>query len=645
MIDVNNISFEFGGRYLYDEANWHIKPNERIGLIGQNGTGKSTLLRMINGEYQVSGGAIQMHKNTTIGFLNQDLLSYESNDSIRDVAMQAFAKQLALQKEIEEVTKVLETDYSDQVLQRFSDLQSEFEALDGYNIDHKTDEILEGLGFTTNDLKRPLAEFSGGWRMRVMLAKLLLQKPDLLMLDEPTNHLDLPSIEWLEEYLKTYEGTVIIVSHDRYFLDRMVTKIVEVTQRKLFSFSGNYTFYLTAKKERDELQQKRFENQQVYIKQQERFIERFKAKASKATQAQSKLKQLDKLERIEAVEDDTVEINLRFQVEKQSGKVVGELKNVTKKYGDLTILKNADLILNRGDKVALIGANGKGKSTLLRIIAGTEPHEGEFAEGHNVIRAFYAQHQLESLNINNEILQEMEQYAPTKTEQELRTILGSFLFTGEDVFKKIKVLSGGEKARVALAKTLLTQANFLMLDEPTNHLDIQSINILVQALKNYEGSYIVVSHDRYFISKVANRIWWIEDEIVKEYPGTYDEFVEWNSQREQKQKAVDSQQKAVLKEKKEEERQQQKAETADKGPSKNEINRLKTSFEKMEQEIADINRKKEAIEADMSKEEVIADLEKVNKLSNQHKELNVKLEQLNKQYEEVFEQLVTLEEI
>jgi ATP-binding cassette subfamily F protein 3 len=503
MLTLNELSFDFGGRDLYRDVNWQIKPGERIGLVGQNGTGKSTLLRIITGEYQPSEGVLSKSKDCTIGFLNQDLLSYESEESIYHVALQAFDKALKLQIEIDDIIAKMEFDHSDEILNLLGEKQEQFEALDGYNIQFKTEEILEGLGFSTADLQRPLCEFSGGWRMRVMLAKLLLQNPRLLLLDEPTNHLDLPSIEWIEDYLQSYAGTVIIVSHDRYFLDKMVTKIVEVANRKVYQWAGNYSKFLELKVERDDLQQRAFDNQQQFIKQQERLIDRFKAKASKATMAQSRMKMLDKLDRIEEVQSDESVMNLKFKVKTQPGKVLITLKDVGKHYGDQVIFEHANAQIMRGDKIALIGANGKGKSTLLRIIDQSEACTGVVEYGYNVEKTFYAQHQLESLNVNNEILEELSQMGSTKLENELRSILGCFLFSGDDVFKKIKVLSGGEKARVALAKALVNEANFLLLDEPTNHLDVENIEVLEDALDEYEGTVLIVSHDRAFLRQVV----------------------------------------------------------------------------------------------------------------------------------------------
>ncbi len=634
MLTLNDLGFDFGGRYLYKDVNWQIKPGERIGLVGQNGTGKSTLLRIITNEYQPTEGSMSKSKDCTIGFLNQDLLSYESDDSIYKVALQAFDKALQLQKEIDEIIERLEFDHSDEILNLLGDKQEQFEALDGYNIQFKTEEILEGLGFKTADLQRPLKEFSGGWRMRVMLAKLLLQNPRLLLLDEPTNHLDLPSIEWIEEYLQSFEGCVIVVSHDRQFLDKMVNKIVEVANKRVYQYTGNYSKFLELKADRDELQNRAFENQQQFIKQQEKLIDRFKAKASKATMAQSRMKMLDKIERIEEVVSDESVMNLRFKVRQQPGKIIITLKDIGKNYDEQTIFNHASAQILRGDKIALIGANGKGKSTLLRIIDKSEGYTGEVEYGHNIEKTFYAQHQLESLNIQNEILEELANMGSTKLENELRTILGSFLFSGDDVYKKIKVLSGGEKARVALAKTLVEEANFLLLDEPTNHLDIQSMNILIQALQMFEGTFITVSHDRYFIANVANKIWWIEDEIVKEYEGPYDEWKYWMAQREKNKPA--------------EAKVSNKTNTAakpievlpDTKVADKQKKQLQQQLSTIELEINELKASKTQIETQLAEN---ANAEKIGTLSEQYKQNENSLISKNKDFETIFEQLMSLE--
>jgi ATP-binding cassette subfamily F protein 3 len=646
MIALTNIGFEFGGRFLYRNANWHIKPNERIGLIGLNGTGKSTLLRIITGEYTLTEGTMSKPRDLTIGFLNQDQLSFDSEDSILNVALTAFEKQLQLEKEINEIIELLETDHSEETIQKLSDRQEEFERLDGYNIHHKTEKILEGLGFTTEQLTKPFNKFSGGWRMRVLLAKMLLQEPNLLMLDEPTNHLDLPSIEWLEDYLRSYKGTVIVVSHDRFFLDKMVSKVVEVSMQKIFEYPGNYQFYLESKEERMEMQQRSFDNQQQFIKEQEKLINRFKAKASKASMAQSRVKMLDRLDRIEAPEDDNREINIQFRVGVQPGRTLAELKNVTKSYPGVPIIKEAEGRIEKGDKIALIGANGKGKSTVLRLLAQTDSYEGEILLGHNVRKAFYAQHQLESLNMQYEILEELSNFATDRPETELRTVLGCFLFAGDDVFKKIKVLSGGEKARVALAKTLLTEANFLLLDEPTNHLDMRSINILIQSLQRYEGTFIVVSHDRFFVSEIANKIWWIEDEKIKEYPGTFAEFEFWKAKRDEQMK-IDAAKNPEPKKEKKIETPVANLSSAPTGKSNkvsnNYIQGLKKQFDDYEALVNKTKAKLKEIELSFTLPENTSDSKKIAELNSFYEAEKKALNHLEKEMEAVMEELIELE--
>lgn len=634
MISISNISYFIGGRPLYEDASMFIKPNDKIGLIGLNGTGKSTLLKIINGEYRLDKGSISMAKDCTIGFLNQDLLSYQTDDAILTVAMEAFKEAVDTQRDIEKTIHELEHNYSDKLVEKLTKLQEKFEHLDGYTMQAKAEEVLEGIGFTTADLHRPLREFSGGWRMRVMLAKLLLENPSLLMLDEPTNHLDLPSIEWVEAYLRNYPGAVIVVSHDRQFLDNVILKTVEVTNQQLVSYEGNYSFYLKEKEMREEIQQNAFDNQQQKIKQTERFIERFRAKSSKAKQVQSRVKALDRMDIINEVVNDSAAINFKFSFSQPSGRHVVTMKDVSKSYGSLEILKNTTAIIERGDKIALIGANGKGKSTLLRIIAGTEKIEGEIKIGYNVIAGFFAQHQLESLHVENEILEELKQAGSGKTEQELRGVLGCFLFSDEEVFKKIKVLSGGEKSRVALAKTLISEANFLLLDEPTNHLDFLSENILIQALEQYQGSFIVVSHNRHFISKVANKIWYIEDKQIKEYPGTYEEYDYWR--------------KNIVAPPKEEEPVKKKTESKPKPQSKptdESIKKKKVLNQKLkavEDKIESLEQKKGTLETEMAKPEVFGDFEKLNKIQQEFNGITKQLGEVNVQWEQLAEEIDSL---
>ncbi len=636
MISINNLTFLIGSRALYEEANWHIKPGERCGLIGANGTGKSTLLKIIVGEYAPSMGTVSMSKDLKIGYLNQDLLSYDSHHSILHVAMEAFERQNQLHDEIEVLLKKIETDYSEEVLNKLSDKQQEFEALDGYSIEYRANEILAGLGFSTADQVRPLNTFSGGWRMRVMLAKILLQTPDILLLDEPTNHMDLPSIKWLETYLNTFEGAIVIVSHDRYFLDKIVNRTVESRKGKLTIYSGNYSFYLEEKALRGEIQKGEFKNQQAKIKQEEKLIERFRAKASKAKMAQSRIKALDKLERVDDVDDDNPAVNFRFKFSKPSGRHVIKIENASKSYPAIEILDRAEGLIEKGDKIALIGANGKGKSTLLRIIANTESFEGTCETGHNVSVTFFAQHQLESLHLDNSILEELQSFAPTHSDTELRSLLGCFLFTGDDVFKKIRVLSGGEKSRVALAKSLTTDANFLILDEPTNHLDIQSVNILIQALQQYEGTFIAVSHDRYFLDNVANKIWYIEDQDINQYPGTYAEYEEWNTAR-QKQISL-----GTLKEVKKEKPVKEKPKSAPSDELKKQLKKLNQQLQDLENQISDSENKVKLIETEIAVENIYSDATKLKEANSRYVLAKESLGALQLHWEEVAEEVDSL---
>lgn len=648
LISLQNITFSFGARTILEDASWQIGTGERIGLVGSNGAGKSTLLRLMTGAYKVDSGVINKPKDVSLGFFNQDLLSFSTNDSILKVGMQAFEKAHELEKKMEQLIKELESKPDDaDLLDEYSHALHDFEVAGGYEMEHRTAEVLEGLGFSTESLQKPYDQFSGGWRMRVLLAKMMLQQPELLLLDEPTNHLDLPSIEWLERYLISYPGSVVIVSHDRYFLDRMVTKIVEVWQRDLHQYSGNYTFFQKEKEERMVLQQRAFENQQDYIRQQERFIERFRAKATKAAAAQSAIKRLDKLEVIEAPDTSMPVMNINFDVGIQPGKIICSLKDVGKSYGDLTILDHADAEINRGDKIALIGANGKGKSTLLRIVTGQESYEGERKWGHNVEESFYAQHQLEALNIELEILEELKLCGSGKNELELRQLLGCFLFSGDDVFKRIKVLSGGEKARVALAKVIAAKGNFLLLDEPTNHLDMQSVEMLIEALNKYKGTLIIVSHDRYFISRTANKIWNIEDGKINEFNGPYDEWTVWHQDKLKREQAAGIQQvKPAPAAKKEEKPAPPKANISNEqlNAMRKELQKQQKIFQKLEEEITKLKKDIELLEAKLADPDFYNNRQEFLKIDEQYRQHTQKLGKLNEEYDKSFEQILELEE-
>lgn len=663
LIGLQNVTFEFGARVIVEDATWHIQPGDRIGLVGYNGTGKSTLLKVLVGEYTPSKGSVEKSKETTIGYLHQDLLSFDTNENITEVALSAFERIRELEKEIETLGHELEKDSENETLLiKYTDALHELDVLDGYNIHHKAEEVLHGLGFSNEDLIRPYKEFSGGWRMRVLLAKMILQQPDVLLMDEPTNHLDLPSIEWLEKYLLHYKGSVVIVSHDKFFLNRMVNKIVELYQQQLHIYTGDYEFYEQEKMIRIDMQQKAYENQQDYIRQQERFIERFKAKASKAAQAQSVQKRLDKIDKIEDVKLERPDLRINFQLEKVPGKVLVHLKDVSKHFGKINIVDGAVAEIERGDKIALIGANGKGKSTVLRMIAGTEPFTGERVWGHNVEESFYAQHQLEALTMSNTILEELQQCGSKKTDVELRALLGSFLFSGDDVEKRIKVLSGGEKARVALAKTIVSKANFLILDEPTNHLDMHSVELLADALNKYEGSTILVSHDRYFISKTANKIWEIVDHKIKEFKGSYQEWVDWNErmakiaaekqklgytdEKIQAQPVVTNQQPAA--------KPTNSTNAAGKEPAKPANNTINKELQKelqkeqrrlnnLETQLTKAKEEQQTLEAALGDPANYADRDKFVLIEDAYKKAKQNREALDKEYEVVFEKVMELE--
>lgn len=634
MLALTDFSFEFAGRYLFRNASWHIKPGQKIGLVGLNGTGKSTLLRIITGEYELREGTLTHASDMKIGFLNQDLLSIDYQNSVLSVVLEGRKDLADLDKEIHRILDHIEHTPDEKSIQRLTELQDQFGNLGGYDWEANAEKILEGLGFGTEELQKPLNQFSGGWRMRAMLAMLLLQQPDLLLLDEPTNHLDLPTIQWLEEYLSSYNGTYVIVSHDRMFLDRTVNHIAEVAHQQLFHFKANFTQYLDQKEERDEMIQRRFDNQQDFIRQQMRFIQRFKAKASKATAVQSRVKMLDKLEKIEVLEDESRTFNIRFNIRTTPGKQICTLTDISKSYGKLNILEHASGQILRGDKIALIGANGRGKSTLLRMIFNNETDTGTIEPGWNVKPSFFAQHQLEALNLKNDLLQELATVGGEHTENDLRTTLGCFLFTGEDVFKKVKVLSGGEKSRVALAKTLLTQSNFLLLDEPTNHLDMFSTSVLAEALNAYKGTFILVSHDRTFISSIANKIWWIENHELKEYPGTYEEWEEWYSKR------VPEPKKATPAAKPQVEKAAPTAVEDEKHLkiSKNALAQLEKTMQELEAELVELKKEKAIVETELHKPNVAADFEKIAEHTARFQKLEDLEHRLQQSYDDAMEE-------
>jgi ATP-binding cassette subfamily F protein 3 len=528
MIQLEEIGKSFGGQVLFQDLTWHITRDQRIGLVGPNGAGKTTLCRILTGAMEVDSGQVRRAKSATIGYLPQEIAS-AGDGTVLGHLLAGFPEVERLEEEMELLAaEMAEGDdgASEELMHRYGELQHQYEALGGYGLEAKAKAILGGLGFPPDDFFKPLATFSGGWRMRVALGRLLLQAPDLLLLDEPTNHLDLESLQWLEDFLGAYEGTAVIISHDRYFLNRVVDRIAELELGRFALYVGDYDDYQAQKLARQEQIEAAQRTQAEQIEKMERFIRKFRYKATKARQVQSRIKMLDRMERVEVIRAPK-RIYFRFPQPARSGTSVCELRKIRKAYGEKVVYAGADFRLLRGDRVALVGINGAGKSTLLKIMAGVLPFEGgERVLGHNVSIHYYAQHQLDALNPRNSVLEELAAVADVEVQPRLRAILGAFLFSGDDVEKPVAVLSGGEKSRLALAKMLLRPANLLCLDEPTNHLDVTAREILEEALDQFEGTMLFISHDRYFINRTATKVVEVRDGRLWEFAGDYDYYLE-----------------------------------------------------------------------------------------------------------------------
>ncbi|RCW90123.1 ABC-F family ATP-binding cassette domain-containing protein [Winogradskyella arenosi] len=531
MLNIHNLSISFQGEYLFEEITFKLGPGDRIGLIGKNGAGKSTMLRILSKEQEPDTGQIAADKSLKIGFLKQDI-DFDFGKTVLEESYEAFKEIKACEAQLEDINIQLaeRTDYESdtyhQLMVDLNDVQHQYEILGGYNYQGETEKILQGLGFRREDFNKLTDTFSGGWRMRIELAKLLLQNNDLLLLDEPTNHLDIESIIWLENFLKGYSGAVVIVSHDKMFLDNVTNRTIEISLGRIYDYNKPYSQFLVLRKEMKTQQLAAQKNQEKQIQQTEKLIEKFRAKASKATMAQSLIKKLDKIDRIEVDEDDNSVMTLNFPVSITPGKVVVEMENVSKKYGDLQVLHNVNLSVARDVKTAFVGQNGQGKSTLAKIIVGDLEHEGQLTLGHNVQIGYFAQNQAEYLDGNKTVLDTMIDAANETNRSKVRDILGSFLFRGEEVEKYVKVLSGGERNRLALAKLLLQPLNVLIMDEPTNHLDIKSKNVLKEALIKFEGTLILVSHDRDFLQGLTDTVYEFKDQNIKQYLGDIDFYLE-----------------------------------------------------------------------------------------------------------------------
>jgi ATP-binding cassette subfamily F protein 3 len=531
MLNIHNLSVSFGGSYLFEEVTFRLGSGDRVGLVGKNGAGKSTMLKILAGDFKPDSGQIATEKEVRMGFLRQDI-DFEQGRTVLEEAYEAFIEIKQVEKKLEEVNHLLvtRTDYESeeygQIIENLSDYTHRFELLGGYNYVGDTEKILLGLGFKREVFNDQTDTFSGGWRMRIELAKLLLQSNDILLLDEPTNHLDIESIIWLEGFLRNFPGVVVIVSHDKMFLDNVTNRTIEISLGKAYDFNKAYSEYLELRHEIREKQLATQKNQAKKIEETEKLIEKFRAKASKASMAQSLIKKLDKVERIEVDEDDNSVMNISFPVSKVPGKVVIEAEYVTKAYGERVILKDISLLVERGSKIAFVGQNGQGKSTFIKAIVNEFKYQGNIKLGHNVQVGYFAQNQAEYLDGEITLLETMENAATDTNRSKVRDMLGSFLFRGDDVDKKVKVLSGGERNRLALCKLLLQPINVLLMDEPTNHLDIKSKNVLKAALQKYEGTLLLVSHDRDFLQGMSNIVYEFKDQKIKEYLGDINYFLE-----------------------------------------------------------------------------------------------------------------------
>ncbi len=639
---------QFGGRTLFDDLSFMIGAHDRIGLVGSNGAGKSTLLKVIAGIVPGDNGSIGKAEYVTVGYLPQDGVIASGKSLTKEVET-AFEDIQEVQQELDLVHRQLETtdpmlpEYME-IIEIFGELQHKLEDLDAFRMQSKIERVLMGLGFSVSDFERQTEEFSGGWQMRIALAKLLLKEPSVLLLDEPTNHLDLESLQWLEAYLDQYNGAIILVSHDRAFLDSLTTKTLALGMGKMESYSGNYSFYEREKVVRRELQMNAFKNQQKQIEQTEKFIDRFRYKATKARQVQSRIKQLDKVERIE-VEDDEEQIQFHFPQPQPSGVKVMELKHIVKRYGDHTVFAGLDYVIERGDRIAIVGVNGAGKSTFSRIVAGVEPLTGgERIVGYNVILSYFAQHQAEELDMSKEVLEIVDDVAVGDIRRKLRTILGSFLFHGDDVFKKVSVLSGGEKSRLALAKMLLQPANVLVMDEPTNHLDMRSKMVLQEALLEYDGTYIIVSHDRSFLDPLVNKVLEVSTNGIRTFLGSISDYIQ---KKKSEQTALASAARASKVEAKQvpetggKERKRSDAEKRQQLSKK--LRPARQRLEKLEQEIERAEKRKLEIEELMADADFYKDGESARKTTQEYKEIQELLQARYASWNGVTEEINELE--
>ena len=635
MLSVQNVSVSFGGEYLFKDISFRLGPGNRVGLVGKNGAGKSTLLHLIAGDTPVSEGTISQEKSIQLGFLKQDI-DFDMGRTVLEEAYQAFSEIKSLEVQMEKINHGLSTrtDYEsasyNELIIQLNEVSERYEIIGGYNYQGTTERILQGLGFTSADFDKQTDTFSGGWRMRIELAKLLLQPNDILLLDEPTNHLDIESIIWLEDFLRKYKGAVVLVSHDKMFLDQVTNRTIEIVGGRIYDYNKAYSKYMILREEILTQQRAAQKNQEKQIQQTEKLIERFKAKASKATMAQSLMKKLDKIDRIELDVEDNRAMKLSFPVSKQPGKMIIEAKRIKKAYGDKMVLQGVDFEIARGTKTAFVGQNGQGKSTLAKIIVDDIPYEGDCALGHNVMLGYFAQNQAEYLDGNLTLLETMQDAATDANRSRVRDLLGSFLFRGDDVEKRVKVLSGGERNRLALAKLMLQPFNVLIMDEPTNHLDIDSKNVLKEALRKFEGTLILISHDRDFLQGLSDRVLEFKDHKLKEYLGDINLYLE--------QKNLDS---LVALELKEKVKSQKPALSKNDYESQKKLKSLQNRQSKIEREIAELEKELKISDAALE-----SNYEQTIAQANFFEHYNGKKDQLGllmKKWEVVAEELMEFE--
>lgn len=599
MISVNNLSIRFGGFELFSGIGFMINKRDRIGLVGKNGAGKSTLLKVINGEVSPSEGTVSLPSDVSIGYLPQQMILKDADRNIFEETREAFKELALIQHEIEEINHRIGEihDYTSdeyaKLVDRLTHLSEHLNITGAENIDQEIEKVLKGLGFLRSDLTRRVAEFSGGWRMRIELAKILLRNPDVILLDEPTNHLDIEAIQWLEEFLETYRGAVLTISHDRAFLDNVTTRTIEINLGRIYDYKVTYSKFKVLQEERIIQQQAAYENQQKLINETEKFIERFRYKATKANQVQSRIKQLDKLERLEVDDLDAAAMNIKFPPAPRAGDIVVEAVELSKSYGPRLILKEIDLVIERGEKVAFIGRNGEGKTTLSRVIIGELEYDGKLKIGHNVKVGYFAQNQDELLDPDLTVFETLDKIAVGDIRTKIRDILGSFLFSGEDIDKKVKVLSGGEHSRLSLAKLLLEPYNVLVLDEPTNHLDMRSKDILKQALVKFDGTLILVSHDRYFLDGLVNKVYEFKENKIRQHVGGIYDFlrrkkIESLKEIEAKDKIAQTANKEKVSDNKIQYLERKEADRKRRG-IQNKIDKAEKEIEKLEKEVATLN--------------------------------------------------------